>query len=168
MINQAVAPGLQTVLENVLRASIPRRSAGKRATQHQDNLPRQLFTTSGPGDTVEFHWRPRVALRNKRKMSCSTVRPIVDWVVKTVTDQGAGWVRRAAGYRALRYCGKAAVLAKGIADDSIDIHELRKRGPQNRVVRTASGDYGTRSTALGIGAQGLGGSGPRCGYQDQD
>tara|TARA_Y100000593_G_scaffold39541_2_gene76376 strand:- start:2641 stop:3627 length:987 start_codon:yes stop_codon:yes gene_type:complete len=51
---------------------------------------------------------------------------------------------------------KAAVLAKESLMDSIDIHELRARGPQNRVEELRL-EIMDKVNALGIGAQGLGG-----------
>jgi fumarate hydratase class I len=51
---------------------------------------------------------------------------------------------------------KAAVLAKESLMDPIDIHELRARGPSNRVEELRL-EIMDRANSLGIGAQGLGG-----------
>jgi fumarate hydratase class I len=51
---------------------------------------------------------------------------------------------------------KAAVLAKESLMDPIDIHELRARGPNNRVEELRI-EIMDKVNALGIGAQGLGG-----------
>jgi fumarate hydratase class I len=51
---------------------------------------------------------------------------------------------------------KAAVMAKESLMDPIDIHELRARGPQNRVEELRL-EIMDKVNALGIGAQGLGG-----------
>ena len=51
---------------------------------------------------------------------------------------------------------KAAVLAKESLMDPIDIHELRARGPSNRVEELRL-EIMERANSLGIGAQGLGG-----------
>ena len=55
---------------------------------------------------------------------------IVDWVVKTVPTMGAGWCPP--GMLGIGIGGtaeKAAVMAKEALMGSIDIHELRARGP---------------------------------------
>ena len=51
---------------------------------------------------------------------------------------------------------KAAILAKESLMDPIDIHELRARGPSNRVEELRL-EIMDRANSLGIGAQGLGG-----------
>jgi fumarate hydratase class I len=70
---------------------------------------------------------------------------------------GAGWCPP--GMLGLGIGGtaeKAAVLAKESLMDAIDIHELRERGPQNRVEELRL-EIMDAVNALGIGAQGLGG-----------
>ena len=59
---------------------------------------------------------------------------IVDWVLKTVPTMGAGW--RPPGMLGIGIGGtaeKAVLMAKESLMDPVDIHELRERGPQNRV-----------------------------------
>jgi fumarate hydratase class I len=112
-----------------------------------------------PGDTVDV----RVAAKgggSENKSKLVMLNPsdsIVDWVVKTVPTMGAGWCPP--GMLGIGIGGtaeKAAVLAKESLMDPIDIHELRERGPANRVeeLRLEIMDAVNR---LGIGAQGLGG-----------
>ena len=82
---------------------------------------------------------------------------IVDWVVKTVPTMGAGWCPP--GMLGIGIGGtaeKAAVMAKEALMGSIDIHELRARGPSNRVEELRL-EIMDAVNALGIGAQGLGG-----------
>ncbi|HAU12510.1 MAG TPA: fumarate hydratase, partial [Gammaproteobacteria bacterium] len=82
---------------------------------------------------------------------------IVDWVLKTVPTMGAGWCPP--GMLGLGIGGtaeKAMVLAKESLMDPIDIHELMKRGPNNRIEELRLELY-DKVNALGIGAQGLGG-----------
>jgi fumarate hydratase class I len=82
---------------------------------------------------------------------------IVDWVVKTVPTMGAGWCPP--GMLGIGIGGtaeKAAVMAKESLMDPIDIHELRERGPQNRIEELRL-EIMDAVNDLGIGAQGLGG-----------
>jgi fumarate hydratase class I len=51
---------------------------------------------------------------------------------------------------------KAAVMAKEVLMESIDIHELKARGPQNRIEEIRL-ELFEKVNQLGIGAQGLGG-----------
>lgn len=51
---------------------------------------------------------------------------------------------------------KAAVMAKEVLMESIDIHELKARGPQNRLEEIRL-ELFEKVNQLGIGAQGLGG-----------
>ncbi|WP_436784677.1 fumarate hydratase, partial [Streptomyces sp. URMC 126] len=79
---------------------------------------------------------------------------IVDWVLKTVPAMGAGWCPP--GMLGIGIGGsaeKAMLLAKEALMEPIDIHDLKERGPRNRIeeLRIAIHD---RVNALGIGAQG--------------
>ncbi|MBQ0744167.1 MAG: fumarate hydratase [Pseudomonas sp.] len=157
MINQGVRQAYN-LPENVLRASILADPAGKR-TNTKDNTPAVIHYQMVPGDTVEFHVAAKGGgSENKSKMvMLNPSDSIVDWVVKTVPTMGAGWCPP--GMLGIGIGGtaeKAAVLAKESLMDSIDIHELRKRGPQNRVEELRL-EIMDKVNALGIGAQGLGG-----------
>src|SRR5260221_12959898 len=82
---------------------------------------------------------------------------ILDWVMKTVPTMGAGWCPP--GMLGIGIGGtaeKAMVLAKEALMEPIDMHELKQRGPKNRIegFRVELCD---KVNALGIGAQGLGG-----------
>ncbi|SDR93295.1 fumarase, class I, homodimeric [Halopseudomonas xinjiangensis] len=157
MINEGVRRAYN-LPENVLRASILADPAGKR-TNTKDNTPAVIHYEIVPGDTVEFHVAAKGGgSENKSKMvMLNPSDSIVDWVVKTVPTMGAGWCPP--GMLGIGIGGtaeKAAVLAKESLMDSIDIHELRKRGPQNRVEELRL-EIMDKVNALGIGAQGLGG-----------
>ena len=157
MINQGVRQAYN-LPENVLRASILADPAGKR-TNTKDNTPAGIHYQVVPGDTVEFHVAAKGGgSENKSKMvMLNPSDSIVDWVVKTVPTMGAGWCPP--GMLGIGIGGtaeKAAVLAKESLMDPIDIHELRKRGPQNRVEELRL-EIMDKVNALGIGAQGLGG-----------
>ena len=95
---------------------------------------------------------------NKSKMAMlNPSDSIVDWVLKTVPTMGAGWCPP--GMLGIGIGGtaeKAAVMAKEVLMESIDIHELKKRGPQNRIEEMRL-ELFEKVNQLGIGAQGLGG-----------
>jgi fumarate hydratase, class I len=157
MINEGVRRAYN-LPENVLRASILADPAGKR-TNTKDNTPAVIHYEIVPGDTVEFHVAAKGGgSENKSKMvMLNPSDSIVDWVVKTVPTMGAGWCPP--GMLGIGIGGtaeKAAVLAKESLMDPIDIHELRKRGPQNRIEELRL-EIMDKVNALGIGAQGLGG-----------
>ena len=144
--------------DNVLRASILDDPAGARRNT-KDNTPAVIHMEVVAGDTVDV----QVAAKgggSENKSKLAMLNPsdsIVDWVVKTVPTMGAGWCPP--GMLGIGIGGtaeKAAVMAKESLMDPIDIHELRKRGPSNRVeeLRLEIMDAVNR---LGIGAQGLGG-----------
>ncbi|MFA5678947.1 MAG: fumarate hydratase [Pseudomonas sp.] len=157
MINEGVRRAYQ-LPDNVLRASILADPAGKR-TNTKDNTPAVIHYQMVPGDTVEFHVAAKGGgSENKAKMvMLNPSDSIVDWVVKTVPTMGAGWCPP--GMLGIGIGGtaeKAAVLAKESLMDPIDIHELRQRGPQNRVEELRL-EIMDKVNALGIGAQGLGG-----------
>src|SRR5690554_5033607 len=82
---------------------------------------------------------------------------LVDWVLKTVPEMGAGWCPP--GMLGIGVGGtaeKAMLLAKQSLMENIDMYELLQRGPQNRLEALRIDLY-EKVNALGIGAQGLGG-----------
>jgi fumarate hydratase class I len=82
---------------------------------------------------------------------------VVDWVLETVPRMGAGWCPP--GMLGIGIGGsaeKAMVLAKKSLMDSIDMTQLKQRGPANKVEELRIELY-DKVNALGIGAQGLGG-----------
>ncbi len=157
MINEGVRRAY-THPDNVLRASILADPAGKRQNT-KDNTPAVIHYEIVEGDEVDVQIAAKGGgSENKSKMvMLNPSDSIVDWVVKTVPTMGAGWCPP--GMLGLGIGGtaeKAAVLAKESLMDSIDIHELRERGPQNRVEELRL-EIMDAVNALGIGAQGLGG-----------
>lgn len=157
MINEGVRRAY-THPDNVLRASILADPAGAR-TNTKDNTPAVIHYQMVPGDKVEFDVAAKGGgSENKSKMvMLNPSDSIVDWVVKTVPTMGAGWCPP--GMLGLGIGGtaeKAAVLAKESLMEPIDIHELRKRGPNNRVEELRL-EIMDAVNSLGIGAQGLGG-----------
>jgi len=144
--------------DNRLRASILADPAGKRHNT-KDNTPAVVHFDLVPGDTVDV----RIAAKgggSENKSKFTMLNPsdsIVDWVVKTVPTMGAGWCPP--GMLGIGIGGsaeKAMLLAKEALMESIDIHELRKRGPRNRIEELRL-ELMDKVNALGIGAQGLGG-----------
>jgi fumarate hydratase class I len=144
--------------DNVLRASILEDPAGAR-TNTKDNTPAVIHMEVIEGDTVDV----QVAAKgggSENKARLVMLNPsdsIVDWVVKTLPTMGAGWCPP--GMLGIGIGGtaeKAAVLAKEVLMDPIDIQELRQRGPSNRIEELRL-EIMDAVNKLGIGAQGLGG-----------
>ncbi len=144
--------------DNVLRASVLADPAGKRQNT-RDNTPAVIHMEVVPGDKVEVI----VAAKgggSEAKSKFVMLNPsdsIVDWVLKTVPTMGAGWCPP--GILGIGIGGtaeKAMLLAKEACMESIDIHELKARGPQNTVEELRLEIF-EKVNQLGIGAQGLGG-----------
>lgn len=157
MINEGVRRAYLNP-DNVLRASILIDPAGERKNT-KDNTPAVIHTQIVPGSKIDV----KVAAKgggSENKAKLAMLNPsdsIVDWVEKTLPTMGAGWCPP--GMLGIGIGGtaeKAAVLAKESLMDPIDIHELRERGPSNRVEELRL-EIMDRANSLGIGAQGLGG-----------
>jgi len=157
MINEGVRRAY-THPDNVLRASILADPAGARRNT-RDNTPAVIHYEIVPGNTVDVQVAAKGGgSENKSKLvMLNPSDSIVDWVVKTVPTMGAGWCPP--GMLGIGIGGtaeKAAVMAKEALMDPIDIQELRRRGPQNRVEELRL-EIMDAVNGLGIGAQGLGG-----------
>ncbi|MFT2112584.1 fumarate hydratase [Marinomonas sp. 2405UD68-3] len=144
--------------ENVLRASILADPAGARKNT-KDNTPAVIHMEIVPGDTVEVHVAAKGGgSENKSKLAMlNPSDSIVEWVKKTVPTMGAGWCPP--GMLGIGIGGtaeKAMVMAKESLMEPIDIHELKERGPQNRLEELRLEIFEAVND-LGIGAQGLGG-----------
>ena len=144
--------------DNVLRASILEDPAGARRNT-RDNTPAVIHMELVPGDTVDVKLAAKGGgSENKAKMvMLNPSDSIVEWVKKTLPTMGAGWCPP--GMLGIGIGGtaeKATVLAKESLMDPIDIHELRTRGPTNRVEELRL-EIMDAANSLGIGAQGLGG-----------
>jgi fumarate hydratase class I len=132
--------------------------AGKR-TNTGDNTPAIVHYELVPGDKVEIKLAAKGG-GSENKSRFAILNPsanLVEWVVETVEGLGAGWCPP--GMLGIGIGGsaeKAMLLAKESLMDPIDIHELRQRGPTNRVEELRLELY-ERINALGIGAQGMGG-----------
>ena len=144
--------------DNKLRASILSDPAGGRKNT-RDNTPAVIHMEVVPGNTVNV----KIAAKgggSENKAKFVMLNPsdsIVDWVMKTVPTMGAGWCPP--GMLGIGIGGtaeKAMVLAKESLMDPIDMHELKRRGPKNRIEELRI-ELCDKVNALGIGAQGLGG-----------
>ena len=157
MVNEGVRRAYQ-LPDNVLRASILSDPAGARKNT-KDNTPAVIHMELVPGNTIDVKLAAKGGgSENKAKMvMLNPSDSIVDWVEETVPKMGAGWCPP--GILGIGVGGtaeKAALLAKESLMLPIDIHELKKRGPRNRIEELRL-EIMDRVNSLGIGAQGLGG-----------
>ncbi len=157
MINEGVRRAYLNP-DNKLRASILADPAGGRKNT-RDNTPAVIHMEVVPGDGIDI----RIAAKgggSENKAKFVMLNPsdsIVDWVMKTVPTMGAGWCPP--GMLGIGIGGsaeKAMVLAKEALMEPIDMHELKLRGPKNRIEELRI-ELCDKVNALGIGAQGLGG-----------
>src|SRR5438105_413470 len=144
--------------DNKLRASVLDESDfGRKNTK--DNTPAVISVQLVPGDKLEVD----VAAKgggSEAKSKFVMLNPsdsIVDWVLKTVPTMGAGWCPP--GMLGIGVGGtaeKAMAMAKESLMETIDMAELKARGPKSKVEEMRIELY-DKVNALGIGAQGLGG-----------
>ncbi|WP_278374243.1 fumarate hydratase, partial [Idiomarina abyssalis] len=123
------------------------------------NTPAVVHIDMVPGSEIEVMIAAKGGgSENKSKMAMlNPSDSIADWVVETLPKMGAGWCPP--GMLGIGIGGtaeKSAVLAKESLMESVDIHELIERGPQNAEEELRLEIF-NRVNALGIGAQGLGG-----------
>ena len=143
---------------NPLRASVVVDPLGGRRNSG-DNTPAMLTTEIVPGDQVGIHVSAKGG-GSENKARFAVLDPsasVADWVVETVETLGAGWCPPGLlGVGVGGTADKAMALAKKALLEPIDMPELRRRGPRDRVeeIRLEIHD---RVNGLGIGAQGLGG-----------
>ncbi|TCT24317.1 fumarate hydratase [Thiobaca trueperi] len=144
--------------DNVLRASMVSPPIGARKNTG-DNTPAVVHMELVPGHEVEV----RLAAKgggSENKTKFAILNPsdsLVDWVLKTVPQMGAGWCPP--GMLGIGIGGsseKAMLLAKESLLGHIDIHELKARGPSDPIEELRL-ELFEKVNALGIGAQGLGG-----------
>jgi len=157
MINEGVRRAYLNP-DNVLRASILADPAGARKNT-KDNTPAVIHYEVVAGDKVSIDVAAKGGgSENKSKMvMLNPSDSIVDWVLKTVPTMGAGWCPP--GMLGLGIGGtaeKAAVMAKEVLMEPVDIQELIDRGPKNRVEELRV-ELFEKVNQLGVGAQGLGG-----------
>lgn len=157
MVNTGVA---QAYLypDNKLRASIVSDPAFSRQNT-KNNTPAVVHFEVVPGDTITVNIAAKGG-GSENKSKFAMLNPsdsIIDWVLKTVPQMGAGWCPP--GMLGIGIGGtaeKAMLLAKKSLMEPIDMAELISRGPQNKLEELRITLY-EKVNALGIGAQGLGG-----------
>jgi len=157
MINEGVRRAYNHP-DNMLRASIVGDPLFDRKNT-KDNTPAVIHMEVVPGDTLDIAVAAKGGgSENKSKMvMLNPSDSLVDWLVKTVPQMGAGWCPP--GMLGIGIGGtaeKAMVMAKESLFEEIDIHEIREAGPKDKyeALRLEIMD---KINALGIGAQGLGG-----------
>lgn len=160
-VDDAINEGVRrayTNPDNVLRYSVLSDAIFERKNT-RDNTPAVIHYDIVPGDTVEV----TVAAKgggSENKSKLKMLNPsdsIVDWVLETVPTMGAGWCPP--GILGIGVGGtaeKAMLMAKEALMDEMDMIDLIKRGPQNKLEELRLEIY-DKVNALGIGAQGLGG-----------
>jgi fumarate hydratase class I len=160
-IEDAVNEGVRRAYnhpDNKLRASILNDPIFERKNT-KDNTPAVIHTTIVPGNTVDVMVAAKGGgSENKSKFVMMNPNDsIVDWVLKTVPQMGAGWCPP--GMLGIGVGGtaeKAMLLAKESLMEDIDMFDLLARGPANKLEEMRIELY-EKVNALGIGAQGLGG-----------
>lgn len=157
MVNEGVRQAYNWP-DNVLRTSMVYPPYGRRKNTG-DNTPAIIHTELVAGDQVE------VALAAKgggseNKSRFTILNPsdnLVDWVVDTVPQLGAGWCPP--GILGIGIGGtaeKAMLLAKQSLMAPVNIQDLMERGASSHLDELRLEIY-EKVNALGIGAQGLGG-----------
>ncbi len=124
-----------------------------------DNTPAVVHMELVTGNTVDVNVAAKGGgSENKSKfVMMNPSDSLVDWVLKTVPTMGAGWCPP--GLLGIGIGGtaeKAMMMAKEVLMEPINMYELLRRGPQNKLEALRIELY-EKVNALGIGAQGLGG-----------
>jgi len=160
-IEDAVNEGVRRAYNNAdnpLRASIVADPHFERKNT-KDNTPAVVHMTVVPGNTVDVQVAAKGGgSENKSKfVMLNPSDSLVDWVMKTVPTMGAGWCPP--GMLGIGIGGtaeKSMLMAKESLMDTIDMFELKARGPKNKLEELRI-ELCDKINALGIGAQGLGG-----------
>ena len=144
--------------DNKLRASVLDDPLFSRKNT-KDNTPAVIQVRLVPGNTVTVDVAAKGGgSENKSKFKMMNPSDdLVDWVLKTVPEMGAGWCPP--GMLGIGVGGtaeKAMLIAKQSLMEPIDMFELLERGPSNKIEELRIELY-EKVNALGIGAQGLGG-----------
>jgi fumarate hydratase class I len=157
MVNRAVHEAYTDPL-NPLRGSLVADPAGERRNTG-DNTPAVIHMKMVPGDRLGI----TVAAKgggSEHKARFAMLNPsddLVAWVLEQVPAMGAGWCPP--GLLGIGIGGtaeKAMLLAKEALLEPVTMHELKRRGPSNRLEELRL-EIHDKVNALGIGAQGLGG-----------
>ncbi|MDR3629054.1 MAG: fumarate hydratase [Desulfocapsaceae bacterium] len=157
MVNEGVRRAYKNP-KNPLRLSVVASPASDRKNT-KDNTPAVVYTEIVPGDGLEvFIAAKGGGSENKTKsVMLNPSDSIVEWVKKTMPLMGAGWCPP--GILGIGIGGtvdKAMMLAKESLMEPVDMPDLLKRGPANKIEELRIEIYNAVNS-LGIGAQGLGG-----------
>src|SRR5208282_3565699 len=134
MVNEGVRRAYQHP-DNRLRASIVADPAGRRGNT-RDNTPAVIHVELVPGEGVDV----TVAAKgggSENKSMFAMLNPsdsVADWVVEAVPEMGAGWCPP--GMLGIGIGGsaeKALLLAKESLMETIDMPQLKARGPKSRL-----------------------------------
>ncbi len=144
--------------DNKLRASVlDDPQFARRNTK--DNTPAVISVQLVPGGKVEVDIAAKGG-GSEAKAKFAMLNPsdsVVDWVLNTVPAMGAGWCPP--GMLGIGIGGtaeKAMLMAKQSLMETIDMSEIKARGPRDKYEELRIELY-DKVNALGIGAQGLGG-----------
>ena len=143
---------------NPLRASIVKNPISERINT-KDNSPAVVHINLVPGDSLDISIAAKGA-GSENKAVLGMLNPsdsIVDFILDEIPKMGAGWCPPGVlGVGIGGTADKAMVMAKESLFESIDIQELIKKGPSNKIESLRVELY-EKINHLGIGAQGLGG-----------
>ena len=157
MVNQGVRNAYLDK-DNPLRASIVKNPISERLNT-KDNSPAVVHVSLVPGDDLDISIAAKGA-GSENKAVLGMLNPsdnIVDFILGEIPKMGAGWCPPGVlGIGIGGTADKAMVMAKESLFETIDIQELRKRGPSNKIESLRVELY-EKINRLGIGAQGLGG-----------
>ncbi len=125
----------------------------------KDNTPAVISVQLVPGGKLEVDIAAKGG-GSEAKAKFAMLNPsdsVVDWVLNTVPAMGAGWCPP--GMLGIGIGGtaeKAMLMAKQSLMETIDMSEIKARGPRDKYEELRIELY-DKVNALGIGAQGLGG-----------
>ena len=143
---------------NPLRASIVKNPISERVNT-KDNSPAVVHVSLVPGSDLDISIAAKGA-GSENKAVLGMLNPsdnIVDFILGEIPKMGAGWCPPGVlGIGIGGTADKAMVMAKESLFETIDIQELKKRGPSNKIESLRVELY-EKINLLGIGAQGLGG-----------
>jgi len=157
MVNQGVRDAYLDEI-NPLRASIVQNPISERINT-KDNSPAVVHIDLVPGGNLDISIAAKGA-GSENKSVLGMLNPsdsIVDFILDEIPKMGAGWCPPGVlGVGIGGTADKAMVMAKESLFESIDIQELIKTGPSNKIESLRVELY-EKINRLGIGAQGLGG-----------
>lgn len=143
---------------NPLRASIVKNPISERLNT-KDNSPAVVHVSLVPGSDLDISIAAKGA-GSENKAVLGMLNPsdnIVDFILGEIPKMGAGWCPPGVlGIGIGGTADKAMVMAKESLFETIDIQELIKKRPSNKIESLRVELY-EKINRLGIGAQGLGG-----------